>query len=121
MKRFLLLALISTFAVSGCKTAPNTKKEDGNTTIAEKKVLPALYITEGNTIIPIEKMPHQIGVSSYMVERLAQNNQCEPLEGASLLTPKGPVEVYRMPCKDGKTFMARCELRQCQPMPIKSE
>ena len=36
--------------------------------------------------------------------------------GAGLVTPEGPVEVYRMMCQDGKTFMARCELRQCKSM-----
>jgi hypothetical protein len=56
------------------------------------------------------------GVSSTTVERLGKNFGCEESQGAGLITDKGPVEIYRMQCKGGKTFLARCELRQCKPL-----
>lgn len=56
------------------------------------------------------------GVSSTTVERLGKDLGCEGSQGAGLITDKGPVEIYRMQCKGGKTFLARCELRQCKPL-----
>lgn len=56
------------------------------------------------------------GVSSATVERLGKDYGCEGSTGAGLITDKGPVEIYRMQCKGGKTFLARCELRQCMPL-----
>ena len=64
----------------------------------------------------IEKVPFQIGTSSVTVERLAQAAGCAGGKGAGLVTEKGPVEVYRMQCDNGKIFLAKCELRQCSPM-----
>jgi predicted small secreted protein len=68
----------------------------------------------GNVVV--EKIEFRSGVSSATVERLAKSHGCTGSEGAGLLTEKGPVEVYRMKCDNGTTFMARCELRQCRPM-----
>jgi len=65
---------------------------------------------------PIEKIPFRIGVSSATVERMARQQGCTGGQGAGLITEPGPAEVYRMQCDNGKTFMARCELRQCQQM-----
>lgn len=61
----------------------------------------------------IQKVPFEIGVSSATVERIAKQNSCETDLGAGLLYKKGPVEVYRVNCKDGREIKARCELRQC--------
>lgn len=52
------------------------------------------------------------GVSSATVERLAKQLGCDG-RGAGLITPKGPIEMYRMACHDGRTILAKCELRQC--------
>lgn len=82
------------------KAAANTPSKDQNKTAA----------------VSIEKVPFVQGVSSISVERLAKQNQCESKDGAGLLTPKGPVEVYRVECNNGQVFMARCELRQCSKM-----
>lgn len=68
------------------------------------------------TLDNIEKVPFQIGTSSVTVERLAQAAGCAGGKGAGLVTEKGPVEVYRMQCDNGKVFLAKCELRQCAPM-----
>lgn len=64
----------------------------------------------------IERVPFVSGRSSATVERMAKLEGCTGGLGAGLVTPAGPVEIYRMMCENGKTFMARCELRQCAPM-----
>ena len=74
---------------------------------------PALVDAAG---APIERLPFVTGRSSATVEKLAKLNGCLGAQGAGRVTPEGPVEVYRQVCASGKTFMARCELRQCKPM-----
>lgn len=64
----------------------------------------------------IQTVEFQVGVSSVTVEKMAKEAGCVGGKGASLLTTQGPVEVYRMRCDSGKTFMAKCELRQCNVM-----
>jgi hypothetical protein len=62
----------------------------------------------------IEKVPFELGVSSITVERMAKQNSCQSTKGAGLLYKKGPIEVYRVACEDGRELKARCELRQCE-------
>lgn len=69
--------------------------------------------SENTTIQTVE---FQVGVSSVTVEKMAKEAGCQGGKGASLLTTQGPVEVYRMRCDSGKTYMAKCELRQCSAM-----
>ncbi len=64
----------------------------------------------------IEKVAFRAGVSSATVEKLAKQNSCAGDHGAGLLTPPGPIEVYRVSCDQSVAFMARCELRQCKAM-----
>jgi hypothetical protein len=65
----------------------------------------------------IELVPFRAGVSSVTVEKMARDMaQCTGGMGAGLVSEPGPVEVYRMVCDNGSVFMARCEMRQCQPM-----
>ncbi len=45
---------------------------------------------------------------------MAQAVGCVGGQGAGLMTPQGPVEVYRMVCESGQVYMARCEMRQCR-------
>lgn len=68
--------------------------------------------------IEIERVPFRAGVSSTTVEKMAHEQGCTGTEsqGAGLMTPQGPVEIYRMICDSNKVFMARCEFRQCRPM-----
>ena len=68
----------------------------------------------GASKINIEKIPFEIGVSSNNVERLAKQNNCPSSKGAGLIYKKGPIEVYRVTCDDGRELKARCELRQCE-------
>jgi hypothetical protein len=67
----------------------------------------------GNTI---ENVPFRAGVSSVTVEKMAEAQACTGGQGAGLLTPQGPVEVYRMLCDNRQVYTARCELRQCRQM-----
>ena len=75
-----------------------------------------LTIQDEVGIVEVQKVPFRSGVSSATVERMAKQFGCTGNAGAGLLTEKGPVEVYRMQCDNGTTFMAQCELRQCHPM-----
>lgn len=61
----------------------------------------------------IQLVEFVLGVSSVTVERLAKNHSCFGGNGAGLVSPKGSRELYKMACADGKTLMAKCELRQC--------
>lgn len=83
------------------------------------KVSPVVVTQNSEDKVIIEKIQNNPGVSSTTVERLAIQNQCDPIEIINLLTPKGPVEIYRATCANGKIFMAKCELRQCAIMPSK--
>lgn len=64
----------------------------------------------------IETLPFRLGVSSATVERMGRDQGCISRMGASLVTPPGPVEVYKMVCQDGKVVTAHCDLRQCRAM-----
>ena len=66
----------------------------------------------------IERVPFRAGVSSTTVEKMASQYGCASTtsQGAGLMTPQGPVEIYRMICDSNRVFMARCEFRQCRPM-----
>jgi hypothetical protein len=70
---------------------------------------------EAGTVV-VQKVEFRSGVSSATVERLARRFGCVGSNGAGLVTEKGPIEVYRMQCDNGTTFLAQCELRQCRPM-----
>jgi hypothetical protein len=64
----------------------------------------------------IQTVEFQIGASSFSVEKLANKAGCFSDKGAGIITEKGPIEAYRVKCNDGKTFVARCELRQCKAL-----
>ncbi|GAB3543990.1 hypothetical protein GCM10027343_18490 [Noviherbaspirillum agri] len=72
-------------------------------------------VRDATGIVEVQKIEFQYGISSVTVERLARRFACNGA-GAGLITEKGPVEVYRMQCDNGTTFLAKCELRQCRPM-----
>ena len=102
MKRTLLVIAI---LLSGCSMF--------KTKMAPEPVVAA---SPGSTETPIQAIPFVTGVSSVTVENLAKAQSCRGGQGAGLVTPAGPVEVYRMRCDNGRVFMARCELRQCRQM-----
>lgn len=128
MNRFsLIVALFGSICLSACSSfstislpswiqgkpvvqaeSDKVKKED---TSDER-----LTIQDEAGMVEVQKVPFRSGVSSATVERMAKQVGCTGSTGAGLLTEKGPVEVYRMQCDNGTTFMAQCELRQCRPM-----
>jgi hypothetical protein len=65
---------------------------------------------------PIEYIPFRAGVSTVTVENMAREQGCVGGQGAGLVTPQGPIEMYRMVCADRRVFTAKCELRQCKVM-----
>ena len=75
-----------------------------------------IRLNDGEGDVTIQTVDFRPGTSSATVERLAKRFGCTGSNGAGLITDKGPVEVYRMKCDNGTTFMAQCELRQCRPM-----
>lgn len=61
-----------------------------------------------------ERLPFRAGISTVTVEKMAQAQGCTGGQGAGLMTPQGPVEIYRMVCESGQVYIAKCELRQCR-------
>lgn len=74
-----------------------------------------IIIQDNVGYVVVQKVKFSPGVSSSTVERLAKRFGCTGSTGAGLITAKGPLEIYRMACDNGTTFMAQCELRQCRP------
>jgi len=112
MKRMLLVAMIAV-ASSGCSMFKDRMAPDTVSVSRPAPVSPQLVDANG---APIEKVTFVSGVSSMTVEKLAAAQSCKGGDGAALVTPVGPVEVYRMRCDNGRVFMARCEMRQCKQM-----
>ena len=110
MKRTLVVAGLVGFVLSGCAMRTPMTPDRASWTAPAPTLL-----TDANGA-PIEKVPFVLGVSSRTVEKMAAAQACKGDEGAALVTPVGPVEVYRMRCDNGRVFMARCELRQCKQM-----
>jgi hypothetical protein len=113
----LCLALPPLLSLSGCAGIHSLMPADPaartQASAPARAPEPGLRTADG---APIEKLPFRTGVSSATVERMARDQACTGGLGAGLVTPPGPVEVYRMQCDNGKTYMARCELRQCKQM-----
>jgi hypothetical protein len=113
MKRLFLLLL-----AAGVLSACASKKQVAQAPVKRKSVIEAEAAARAAMIdgVPVEKVEFRPGISSATVERLANAEECRGGRGAGLVTERGPVEIYRMSCANGKVFMARCELRQCKPM-----
>ncbi|MFC0348857.1 DUF2846 domain-containing protein [Undibacterium danionis] len=95
----------------------NNASTAGTTPITNQAVsttATATPLSTTNGDMKIEKVPFELGVSSITVERMAKQNSCQSEKGAGLLYKKGPVEMYRIACEDGRELKVRCELRQCQ-------
>ncbi len=121
MKRLPVL-LLCLMALGACSSMPSwfPGKSEPAAPVAAKPAAP-LVDSSGRPLVmvdgvAIERVEFRPGVSSVTVERMGRQAGCAGGMGAGLMTPPGPVEVYRMTCEDGKTFRARCELRQCKVM-----
>jgi hypothetical protein len=112
MKRMLPL-LACLIVLGGCAMIHRPVPVSAPVPAAPVALDPGLRGADGTLI---ESLPFRQGISSVTVERLGRQQACVSRQGAALVTPAGPVEVYRMVCESGRIFMARCELRQCKPM-----
>lgn len=129
MKRLQsILMLVSAVLMTACTSlSPDAnpastadKNRDASTYVsknARRTGLPAdrVNVQDSAGMVEVQKVEFRPGISSVSVERLAKRHACNGA-GAGLITEKGPVEVYRMQCDNGTTFLAKCELRQCRPM-----
>lgn len=129
MKRLPLIAVLSASVfMTACSLFP-AKATSSTEAVVEAQAMatskkprngdaPADNVTvqdESGSVV-VQKVAFRPGVSSATVERLAKRYGCDGRTGAGLITERGPVEVYRMQCENGKNFIAQCELRQCRPM-----
>ena len=98
---------------------PATRHSTAPSASASNVFLPAEPAVTESSVSPaiLQKVDFKLGRSSVTVERIAHKASCVGGKGAALITTSGPVEIYRMDCGDGRTFMARCELRECRAMP----
>jgi hypothetical protein len=129
MKRLSsILVLVPVLLGTGCAAplpdaggpSANNSHQDGSTYVSRNWRRSAaapdrIKVQDAAGIVEVQKVEFRPGVSSVSVERLAKRFACSGA-GAGLITEKGPVEVYRMQCDNGTTFLAKCELRQCRPM-----
>jgi hypothetical protein len=124
MKPSLAVLLSCCLLLSACSWLPSRARDDAAAAAAveaARQPAPRTVADDGTPLVrvdgvEIEKVPFQAGVSSATVERLARQRDCVGGLGAGRISAPGPVEIYRMACDNGKVFMARCELRQCQAM-----
>lgn len=126
MTRFSLIAMLAgSLCLTACSSFPSlslpwTKEQPvASVPVKVKKTDMSgdrITVQDEEGTVEVQKVEFRPGVSSATVERLARRFGCMGSTGAGLVTDKGPVEVYRMKCDNGTTFMAQCELRQCRPM-----
>ncbi|MDQ1923727.1 hypothetical protein [Massilia pseudoviolaceinigra] len=112
MKR-LLLAVMCVAVLGGCSSARKQKvaARQAPVKVAVAPVQAPALDAKGQ---PIAHVPFRPGISSVTVENMAKKQGCKGGVGAGLMTPPGPVEVYRMVCDNRTIFQAKCELRQCK-------
>ncbi|RSZ58810.1 hypothetical protein HF313_26410 [Massilia atriviolacea] len=114
MKRLLVAVTCMAVVLGGCSSVGKknvaARKAPVRVAAAPAQQAPALD-AKGE---PIAHVPFRPGISSVTVENMAKKRGCTGGVGAGLMTPPGPVEVYRMVCDNRTVYEARCELRQCK-------
>jgi hypothetical protein len=131
MKRLPMLVVLTASALmAACSIVPKSMGGSASYFEAETQIAAPIARTTRNPDVPadrvviqdekgsalVQKVEFRPGISSASVEHLAKSFGCSGRAGAALVTDKGPVEVYRLQCDNGTSFLARCELRQCRPM-----
>jgi len=106
--RMVLIALM-TF-LSGCTS----------NSPAPQHTTPVNTSQKNPNLMSAEKTYFKMGRSSITVEKLAMQQQCDPTVGARLVSNPGPIEYYRVHCRDGKDIAAYCELGECALIPKKA-
>ncbi len=103
-------------AMAGCARLPvETNQKISRAPTAENPVVNVVWNGD-SAESKVQMIEFQQGASSFSVEKIAKEYGCRGGKGAGLITAPGPVEIYRMACDSGKTFLAKCELRQCKAM-----
>lgn len=120
MKRlFILMCAVGLTACAGRTPMPVWGQPvEPVAAVPMPKAAPVAARTLDANGVEIERVPFRAGISSTTVEKMALAQGCSGTssQGAGLMTPQGPVEIYRMICDSNKVFMARCEFRQCRPL-----
>lgn len=111
--RILLVTVITSALLSGCVLFTKTSSETNSNALKTQTLAQGFT---GNDDPILQKIEFETGISSVTVEKLALQSQCTSKQGAAQITPKAPIEVYRVSCDDGRVYMAKCELRQCKTM-----
>ncbi|SFV16327.1 hypothetical protein [Pseudoduganella namucuonensis] len=128
MKRLLLFAILPPLLLGACSHIPflgdkerEQAAEAARRAASERKPARPELASDGSKRlvidgVEIERVEFRAGVSSATVENMAKQGGCVGGPGAGLVSQPGPVEIYRMVCGDGRTYLAKCELRQCKPL-----
>jgi hypothetical protein len=122
-----LLMLVASVVIAGCSSLSPGSRGKAGAQASVKPQAPAnavgskrdpnlIVVDDGAGPVVVRKVELRPGISSATVEKLGRSAGCVGSAGAGLVSEKGPVEVYRMQCDNGKNFLAKCELRQCKPM-----
>jgi PBP1b-binding outer membrane lipoprotein LpoB len=113
MKRLLLAVTCVAVVLGGCSSGgkKNVAARKAPVKVAAAPVQTPTVDAKGE---PIAHVPFRPGISSVTVENMAKKQGCTGGVGAGLMTPPGPVEVYRMVCDNRTVYQAKCELRQCK-------
>jgi hypothetical protein len=116
--KHLTLLLLSAGLLSACAHRPTSNDSYAATQSSQPRRNPAVVVPRRVMAngVEVQKVDFRPGISSATVERMGRDAACQGGTGAGLVSEAGPIEVYRMSCDNGNTFMARCELRQCKPM-----
>ncbi len=112
MKRVFGLVALAVL-LSGCHLIRQYPEEQQQRVAPAKVAAPQLVDANGAVIV---RVPFRAGVSSVTVENMAKKEGCTGGQGAGLMTPQGPIEVYRMVCDNRSVYKAICELKQCKKL-----
>lgn len=111
MKRLLLAVTCVAVVLGGCSSVGKKKVAVRQAPVKVATVQAPALDAKGQ---PIAHVAFRPGISSVTVENMAKKQGCTGGVGAGLMTPPGPVEVYRMVCDNRTIYQAKCELRQCR-------